>query len=703
LLWLLKFFAKLREEKIITMEIYEEVAAAKRKKIIRRAAIFAGILAVGVSVYFFAFGAGNSFWKRETAIAAQSFKEAFGFSFGENAEEVAIGDASVVSSSVLDAVSGTVSTDTAGNKNIFALSGQSDFQKSSTKNDVVGTGTNGASEIYNGSQTSVSASDTAESASDNTTAVSNSVLGITSSTSLAGNGSSSKKAAFVRCVFPVATAFSPTHKIILNEIAWMGSPVRNGESNTAASNDEWMEIKNETPSAISLAGWEIIDTAKNITIALSDADIIASSSLYLLERTNDDSVPNIPADKIYSGSLPNAGDTIGIFDNHCGLIDVVDATAGWPGGDNDTKRTLERDIGGFGWHTSADLGGTPKAENSNGYVAAVPVSTSSSVGQTSGTSSTQKYMVSVAIAGDGAAKVTSNPAGISCGPYCNASYITGQTVTLHAAPNANVIFSGWSGPCSGTADCVFVVTGYVSATASFRIAEATTMASASSIVDDNDFFENTGASSSSSVSDDETASSSNLDGNSSQTSTYSIASSTDDDLSQASTSVPSVATSTAQSTAISHLVIAAVQIAGASTTNDFVKIYNPESGAVDVSGWKLHKKSSTGTDYSLREMPAGSSVPAGGYFIWANSVNGFSASVGANISSTETLSADNSVALFDATGVVVDEVAWGTGTNQYVEGAAYPTDPMANQTLARIFQNNVIVDTDNNAADFTIQ
>ncbi|HVO28833.1 MAG TPA: lamin tail domain-containing protein, partial [Candidatus Paceibacterota bacterium] len=125
--------------------------------------------------------------------------------------------------------------------------------------------------------------------------------------------------------------------------------------------------------------------------------------------------------------------------------------------------------------------------------------------------------------------------------------------------------------------------------------------------------------------------------------------------------------------------------------------------AVDLGGWKLHKRSGTGADYSLRTIPAGSAIAAGGYFTWANSAGGFADLVGADISSSETLSAGNSVALFDADGAVVDELAWGGGVNQYVEGDPYPTDPEANQVLARKQSGGAMVDTGDNASDFFIQ
>jgi hypothetical protein len=122
-----------------------------------------------------------------------------------------------------------------------------------------------------------------------------------------------------------------------------------------------------------------------------------------------------------------------------------------------------------------------------------------------------------------------------------------------------------------------------------------------------------------------------------------------------------------------------------------------------MSGWKLRKKSSSGTDYSIREFPADTAITPQQYFVWANSADGFAASVGADTSSTQTLAADNSVALIDANGAIVDAVAWGTGTGQYGEGPPFPTDPGLGQTLTRQTSGGAMVDTDNNANDFMLE
>lgn len=51
----------------------------------------------------------------------------------------------------------------------------------------------------------------------------------------------------------------------------------------------------------------------------------------------------------------------------------------------------------------------------------------------------------------GSGTVVSSPAGISCGGTCTKAFNSGTAVTLSAKPATGMVFSGWSGACSGTA------------------------------------------------------------------------------------------------------------------------------------------------------------------------------------------------------------------------------------------------------------
>ncbi len=147
-------------------------------------------------------------------------------------------------------------------------------------------------------------------------------------------------------------------KIYLNEIAWMGTAV--------SANDEWLEIKNNSTVEANLFGWQIKNQTGKIKIVFNDQIKISPGGFLLLERTDDNSVAQVEADKIYSGAMSNDGEWLKFFDSKCNLIDEVNASWGWGkfGGENDTKKTLERNAADPHWHTSVNAGGTPRSENS---------------------------------------------------------------------------------------------------------------------------------------------------------------------------------------------------------------------------------------------------------------------------------------------------------------------------------------------------
>lgn len=147
-------------------------------------------------------------------------------------------------------------------------------------------------------------------------------------------------------------------QVIINELAWAGAPDSAG--------DEWIELKNVSNQEIDLAGWQLVSSDAKIKIFFKAGEKLPAGSFYLLKRTDENTLPGLLSDKIYSGGLKNNGESLYLFDQNCYFQDVLEFFNGWPAGDNSSKRTMERKADFF-WQTSANIGGTPRGENSFGY------------------------------------------------------------------------------------------------------------------------------------------------------------------------------------------------------------------------------------------------------------------------------------------------------------------------------------------------
>src|SRR4051812_22654303 len=71
-----------------------------------------------------------------------------------------------------------------------------------------------------------------------------------------------------------------------------------------------------------------------------------------------------------------------------------------------------------------------------------------------------------------------------------------------------------------------------------------------------------------------------------------------------------------------HLVINQVQITGGAgkTSSDFIEIFNPTAGDLDLKGLRLVKRTQTGTsDTLIKSWTDSVIIPSNGYYLWANS------------------------------------------------------------------------------------
>ncbi len=148
------------------------------------------------------------------------------------------------------------------------------------------------------------------------------------------------------------------------------------------------------------------------------------------------------------------------------------------------------------------------------------------------------------------------------------------------------------------------------------------------------------------------------------------------------------------------IIISEVQIEGESVDECYIRLYNPSERDIDISGYNLRKKTSTGTDNSVRVFPADSTIKTNDYFLWASSrEDNFPSKMNADVFSTQYLSSNNSIALFDSNGSLIDAVAWGDGENQYLKGRPLE-NPKEGQIIKRIKEGGSYVLSGDNSLDF---
>lgn len=167
------------------------------------------------------------------------------------------------------------------------------------------------------------------------------------------------------------TNASPNHgKVILNEIAWMGSD--------DDPNAEWIEVKNISNKEVDISNWQLIDRDEQIKILVSDGTRISKQGFFVFGRKTKASLSVVP-DHSYEGNLKNQEEGLRLFDQGCVLQDEVLADPNWSAGENSkgSKRTMERNITDLSWYTSSVSGGTPQKENPS-QVASRPGSVSQS-------------------------------------------------------------------------------------------------------------------------------------------------------------------------------------------------------------------------------------------------------------------------------------------------------------------------------------
>jgi len=118
--------------------------------------------------------------------------------------------------------------------------------------------------------------------------------------------------------------------VVVGEVVWSGMP--------ADFNDEWIELHNNTDADVDLDGWRLFT---DVTPDVALTGVIPAGGHYLLERTDDTSVPDRTADQTYTGNLSNSpGEVITLTDALSNVVDVVglDPSGEWFAGTSSPDR-----------------------------------------------------------------------------------------------------------------------------------------------------------------------------------------------------------------------------------------------------------------------------------------------------------------------------------------------------------------------------
>ncbi|MBF8257307.1 MAG: hypothetical protein HW375_2214, partial [Anaerolineales bacterium] len=170
---------------------------------------------------------------------------------------------------------------------------------------------------------------------------------------------------------PPATPFA-AEAVIINEVAWAGT--------LASTSDEWIELLNPGLEDLLLDGWTLTDD-NDIDLDLSG--VLAGGDYYVVERSDDQTISDQAADRIYSGALSNQGERLRLIDPSGAEIDVVNAAGGdWPAGDAPGRASMERTngvwrtfTGFYGLGLDAEgraVRGTPHGPNSSLFPTPLP-------------------------------------------------------------------------------------------------------------------------------------------------------------------------------------------------------------------------------------------------------------------------------------------------------------------------------------------
>lgn len=267
-----------------------------------------------------------------------------------------------------------------------------------------------------------------------------------------------------------------TYRIVVVEAGHLGDFVDANASSSCSNNTTCFTDK---PSGTAYQGFNLkggtdyewyvrassANSASTLTLAKSTFQTALSQPTLISPTANNQSVP-ISSQNFSWSAVPKATSyrLLVVEAGHFSDFSAMDCSSSTKNVTCFTNTTSATTLSGFTLKAGVNYEWYVRAGSSS----IVNSSWASALFKTATSSTGTNYTLTVNKTGTGTGTVKTADSKINCGSACSASYASNASVTLTATPTpTDSQFTGWSGACTGTGNCIVPMTSAKSVTANF--------------------------------------------------------------------------------------------------------------------------------------------------------------------------------------------------------------------------------------------
>lgn len=142
----------------------------------------------------------------------------------------------------------------------------------------------------------------------------------------------------------------------------------------------------------------------------------------------------------------------------------------------------------------------------------------------------------------------------------------------------------------------------------------------------------------------------------------------------------------------SDIFISEFSIGSENVDDDFIELYNQSSIDISLKEWRLCRRTKTNTSTCesrssslIKTFSTNEKIPAHGFYLWTNGNGEKYTAIPADTHTDQALTTNNSLAVYNSDGVLVDAVTWGSGHALPFAPTPILSNPVAKKSHTRNF------------------